>query len=153
MLADKPIVIVSNKRIGTAARYYLCVGFLALLTACGSPTDTVIPPPSTTRQEQTVDNLTISLETSTQPRVNQSQQFRIVLTDDQGNPIDRADVYLNLDMPAMPMGTNRPEAQPEGEGVYLVDAVYTMSGEWTITVVATVEEQEYRTIFTKQVQE
>jgi hypothetical protein len=153
MLADKPIVIAKNKRVGTAVRQYLCMGFLALLVACGSRTDTAIPPPGTTRQEQTVDNLTISLETSTQPRVNQSQQFRIVLTDDQGNPIDGADVYLDLDMPAMPMGTNRPEAQPEGEGVYHVDAVYTMSGEWTITVVATVEEQAYRTVFTKQVQE
>ncbi len=115
---------------------------LLALAACGPA---AAPP---TRYEQTVDGLTIALEASASPRLNASERLLVTLTDAQGQPVDGADVYIDLDMPAMPMGTNRPIAEPQGEGRYLASTAYTMVGEWELTVVAEVDGVERRAVFT-----
>ncbi len=134
-------------------RYLWVLLLLAWLAACAGPAAPPTPPPDTLRQEQTVNGLTIILDGVNQPQINQTQRFVVTLRDAQGRGIDGADVYLDLDMPAMPMGTNRPEAEPLGNGVYTASTAYTMSGEWTVTVVATVNGSEYRATFVRQVEE
>lgn len=104
-------------------------------------------------QQQTVEGLTIALEWAARPRLNQSQSFLISLTDNENKPVDNAEVYLDLDMPAMPMGTNQPIADPAGNGTYRVQAAYTMTGEWEVTVVAKVRGKEHRATFDTTVNE
>ncbi|MFV9507886.1 MAG: FixH family protein [Oscillochloridaceae bacterium umkhey_bin13] len=118
-----------------------------LLTACtpGSP--------ALSSQTQTVDGLTITLEATAAPRINDRQLFTVLLSDAQGQPVVADDVYLDFDMPAMPMGTNRPIAEAAAPGRYTAVTVYTMSGDWTIDVVVTWAGTEYRAQFTMLVSE
>jgi hypothetical protein len=118
---------------------------LALLAGCGAP--------APARFEQTVDGLTITLEATASPKLNASERFQITLADAQGQPVEGADVYLNMNMPTMPMGTNRPIAEPQGQGRYLARSAYTMTGEWELTVVAKVAGVEHRAVFTIPVAE
>jgi hypothetical protein len=119
---------------------------LILLAACG-----VAPAPL--REEQLVDGIVIGLEASPSPPLNTSQELLVTLADEAGRPIDGADVYLDLTMPAMPMGTNRPEAAPEGEGRYRARAAYTMAGDWEIAVFVELDGVERRAVFTRVVDE
>ncbi|MEI8165657.1 MAG: FixH family protein [Chloroflexales bacterium] len=114
---------------------------LAALTACGTPT------PAPARFTQTVDGLTISLEATASPKLNTNEYFTVTLTDAQGKPVDGADVYLDLTMLTMPMGTNRPVAEAQGQGRYLAASAYTMLGEWQITVFAKVAGVAHQAIF------
>lgn len=118
----------------------LAIG-LTLLGACAP----AAPPPL--RQEQTVDGLTIGLEANGSPKLNASEQLVVTLADAQGRPVDGADVYIDLTMPAMPMGTNRPIAESQGMGRYLASTAYTMSGDWELTVVVEIDGVERRAMF------
>ena len=124
---------------------YVLLGLL-LLAACGAPSNL-------THFQATADGLTIALEVTASPKINTSEQFLVTLTDAQGHPVDGADVYLDLTMPAMPMGTNRPVAEAQGQGRYLASSAYTMTGEWSITVIAEVAKVEHRALFKLTVSE
>lgn len=100
-----------------------------------------------------VDGVVVGLETSASPPLNTSQELIVTLFDEQGQPIDGAGVYLDLTMPAMPMGTNRPVAEPLGEGRYRARTAYTMAGDWEIIVVAEIAGAEHRAVFTRTVSE
>jgi hypothetical protein len=119
---------------------------LLLLAACGAA-------PAPLREEQLVDGVVVGLEASASPPLNASQELIVTLADEDGRPIDGADVYLDLTMLAMPMGTNRPEAEPLGEGRYRARTAYTMTGDWEITVVADVAGAERRAVFRRTVSE
>lgn len=123
----------------------LCVSLM--LAACSPFTAA----PTSVRQSQVVAGVKITLDAPSAPQVNQEQRFIVTLEDDDGHPIDDADVYLDLVMPTMPMGMNHPEAVVDGPGRYRTNTVYTMSGEWQITVVATIEQHAYRATFLMQV--
>ncbi|MGQ9482892.1 FixH family protein [Chloroflexus sp.] len=103
------------------------------------------------RETQIVDGLTITLETPDRPRINTAVDFVVLLHDRQGNVINGAYVYLDLDMPAMPMGVTRPVASPDGEGRYWARTAYTMEGLWEITVVVEWEATTYRATFRRDV--
>lgn len=125
----------------------LAVFICLLLTACAR---SAAPAASTTRQQQVIDGLTITLEMASQPELNRSNHFVITLHDAQGQFVDDADVYLDLVMTEHPMGSNKPIATAQGAGAYDVEAAYTMSGTWAVTVVAEQEDKTYRaTFFTK----
>lgn len=120
---------------------------LIALAACAAA-------PAPTRQEQTVEGLTIGLEAPETPRLNAAQELVVTLSDAQGSPVDGATVYLDLTMPAMPMGTNAPIAQPLGQGRYSApNVVMNMTGDWEIAVVAEVDGVERRAVFTRVVVE
>jgi nitrogen fixation protein FixH len=114
----------------------------AMLVACA-------PPATSVRQEQVVDDLTIVLEAADGARINTASEFIVTLTDAAGAPVSDAAVYLDLDMPAMPMATNRPVADNLGDGRYRAEGAYTMAGEWEIVVVAVVNDVEYRAVFAR----
>jgi hypothetical protein len=110
------------------------------LAACGAA-------PAKARLAQTVDGLTITLEQTATPKLNATEQLVVTLTDAEGRPVDGADVYVDLTMLTMPMGTNRPIAEAQGEGRYLASTAYTMTGEWEVTVFATVDGVERKAVF------
>lgn len=59
--------------------------------------------------------------------------FSLEITDDTGNEINDAELSINMDMPAMPMPPNTPEATWR-EGAYRGAAIFTMAGKWQMTV-------------------
>ncbi|MBP1465492.1 FixH family protein [Candidatus Chloroploca sp. M-50] len=124
--------------------FLLCACFF-FFTACGTPPPA--PEEELTQQQQTIGDLTIAFEGVAVPRINTSQQFVITLTDETGQPRDGADVYIDMTMPAMPMGINRPIAEPEGEGRYVAYSAYTMEGDWEMIVVVRLGDDEYRAVF------
>ncbi|WP_298818525.1 FixH family protein [Chloroflexus sp.] len=98
-----------------------------------------------------VDGLSITLDTPDRPRMNTAIDFVVLLQDAKGQPIDDASVYLDLDMPAMPMGVTQPVALPDGPGRYWARTAYTMEGLWEITVVVERAEETYRATFRRDV--
>lgn len=102
---------------------------------------------ATATQQQVVDGLTIRLETPATVRVNHQAALVVTLTDAEGRPV-AGDVYLDLVMPAHPMGSNQPLATASAAGVYQAASAFTMDGDWTATVVATVHGAAHRAAFT-----
>jgi nitrogen fixation protein FixH len=128
---------------------FICIALLAaLLAACGGA-----GAPATTIRQQAVDGLTIALEEPSGPVVLDQATFTVTLTDAGGKPVDGADVYLDMSMAAMKMGTNKPVASPAGNGVYRALGTFDMAGDWTITVHAAVGGKDHAATFDSKVAE
>jgi hypothetical protein len=108
-------------------------------------------PAATQRQSQVVNGVTITLEGPRAIPINHSQELTVTLTDAAGKPIDGALVALDLLMPAMPMGQNKPLADALGGGHYRVGALYSMTGDWKTTVRATIDGKQYEAVFDQNV--
>lgn len=138
----------SGGAVGTMRRrsvLTLMVILLAMaLSACEAP---FLVAGDQLRARQTVNGVTITLETQREPLVNQPQWFRVTLTDRQGRPIDGADVYLDLDMNMLCLSGSQPLATQVGPGQYEARSVYQMAGEWNITVYAQIDGKEHSALF------
>ena len=107
--------------------------------------------PAPVRQIQKVDGVTIGLEHPAQARINQEVESIITVTDASNRTINDALVVFDLEMPAMPMGQNRPIADSIGGGRYRVRTAYSMIGTWHATVSVTIAGREYRALFEQEV--
>ncbi len=116
-----------------------------VLSACGNGLPALAH--DQVRAQQTVDGVTITLDTQRDPRVNQPQRFRVTLTDRLGRPLDGAEVYLDLDMDMLCLSGARPLATPSGPGQYELRSVYQMAGEWEVTVYAELQGQQRQALF------
>lgn len=137
------------------SRYCILIvlALACLLTACGTRAAVLPDPaPNTIRQQQDADGLTITMDTAEAPRPNEYQQFLVTLTDGRGQPVDDADVYLDLRCLAL-CGPNTPIADPVGSGAYLAQTAYTMAGDWKIIVNATVGDTDHQAVFATYVNE
>ncbi len=124
-----------------------------MLVACGNNVQpTAKPAAQPTNQQQTVDGISITLTEQIAPAINKQQAWIIALQRD-GKPIDNADVYLDLDMPSMPMGQNKPLAVAQGNGSYKAEGTYTMGGLWHVTVHATIDGKDIAAKFDVNVPE
>lgn len=119
--------------------------FGLLLTACGGT--------PTTSQSRTVDGVTITLQRPATSKIFADQELQVTLKNAAGQPIDEADVYIDLSMPTDNMGMNRPVAEPVGNGTYRVRSAFSMLGGWVMKVVAAVDGREYRASFDTEVVE
>ncbi len=118
---------------------------LLLLAACGGGR------PGYVAQQQNAGGLTITLERPQQVQVLKDYELFITLTDAQGKPVDGASIFIDMVMPTMPMGSNQPLADPLGNGQYRVKGVFTMEGDWRLTVHARVAGQEHSATFEQPV--
>ena len=98
-------------------------------------------------QKQLVGQLTIALEAPEKPPLLAEQELVIVLTDQAGQPVDGAEVWLALVMPTMQHSPNEPDAVAAGPGRYKASALFTMIGNWNVEIHATVRGQEYIATF------
>jgi hypothetical protein len=107
-------------------RRALLISLFVILAACSAtvPVET-----------QTVDGLQVIFTSPDNQSVNRAVDFTVDIFDAVGRPINDAAVYLDMDMPAMPMGVTRPVAESRGNGRYTAMTAYTMAGLWEITVV------------------
>jgi hypothetical protein len=129
------------------SRLLLSIGLSMVLAGCSGAAAT------TNIQHATVDGLTIALEAPSAPTVLDQAGFVITLTDASGAPVDEADVYLDLGMDGMPMGSNTPIATGEGNGVYRAQSVFDMAGSWSMTVNVSLNDKEYAATFATEVAE
>ncbi|NWG19769.1 MAG: FixH family protein [Chloroflexi bacterium] len=109
------------------------------LVACG--------PAATISEQRAVDGLTIALERPAQPVALREYAFTATITDAADRPVDAGSVYFDFTMPQMVMGVNQPIADRLGPGRYRVRTLYSMEGDWRVTVVATIEGREVRAQF------
>jgi outer membrane biogenesis lipoprotein LolB len=116
---------------------------LFILAACGGP--------ASTTTQQTVDGLTIALQRPQQLALLQDYEFTITLTDASGQPVEGATLFVEQDMPTMKMQSNQPLGEPLGAGKYRVKGVFTMEGEWRVTVHAKVAGKDYAATFDQTV--
>ena len=87
----------------------------ALLIAALSLAACSLGQPQPVILQQTVDGLSVTLEVPPAVVVLRDYQLIVTLRDAQGAAVDGATVYLDQQMPAMPMGSNQPIAEPLGE--------------------------------------
>ncbi|MFD3165435.1 FixH family protein [Herpetosiphon sp. NSE202] len=123
-------------------RLLICLLVLTSLVACGGNDGAQVPAPV----EKTVDGVTLKL-TSESPLSQNTDQTWVINVSQNGQPVDNADVYLDIDMPSMPMGQNKPLAKGEGNGNYRAQGIYTMSGAWSVSVFAEFAGKEYQANF------
>jgi nitrogen fixation protein FixH len=98
-------------------------------------------------RKQRVDQLTIALEAPEKPPLLVEQELMIELTDQSGQPVDGAEVWLALVMPTMQHSPNEPDAVTAGPGRYKASALFTMVGNWNVEIHATLRGQEYIATF------
>ncbi|GAB4428259.1 MAG: FixH family protein [Chloroflexi bacterium OHK40] len=132
-------------RLLSISRRLFVVAWLLVLAGCAAQLPSLAA--NEVRAQQTVDGITVTLDSGRAPRVNETQHFRVTLTDERGRPIDGADVYLELEMDMICLGGGMPVAEAVGPGQYALNAVYPMPGDWEVTVHATIASHTYQATF------
>lgn len=115
-----------------------------VLAACGGS--------GYTTQQQTVGGYTFTLERPPQATLLKNYDLFVTIADPQGKAVNDARVFLDMTMPAMPMGASQPLADPPTGGRYRVNTVFTMTGDWRVTVHAKIGGKEYAATFDQPVQ-
>ena len=121
--------------MGKSIVFSLSAVFLVLLAACGSagaPADTGSSNP-----------VNIKVETSPTPAMMVNMEVILTITDANGNPIEGAQVDVSadhVDMTGMTMGG---PATEQGGGRYAINANFSMSGNWVLTVTVRKAELDY----------
>jgi hypothetical protein len=129
-------------RRATITLRFACCMFALLLVSCGG----------TPGEQQTVDGLTIGLERPDKVALLENYTYTVTLSDASGNPVEGATVYLEQDMPAMPMGSNQPLGEPLGGGKYQIKSVFTMEGDWVVKIHASVAGKDHVATFEQKVE-
>lgn len=132
----------------STVRLYITLLVIGLLVAaCGSAGGRA----GYTASQQSSDGVTILLERPNSVALLQDYEFFVTLSDAGGQPIDGATVFLEQDMPSMPMGSNQPLGEPLGKGQYRIKGVFTMDGQWVVKIHATVAGKEHVATFEQNV--
>ena len=118
---------------------------MLLLAACGGGR------PGYIAEQQTVNGITIKLEHPQQLALLQNYELFVTLSGADGKPIDGATVFMEQDMPAMPMNSNQPLGEPLGNGQYRITGVFSMEGAWRLAIHASVAGQEFVATFDQTV--
>jgi len=131
--------VLRHLRHTPPARLLAVLWLAVVLIGCGGP--------ATTHQQQTIDGITIALERPTRLELLDEHDMIVTLTDAGGQPVDGATVFFELHMPSMAMGTNAPIADPLGSGRYSAKTLFTMEGDWQVTINASVAGRDHRATF------
>lgn len=107
-----------------------------LLSACGStaaPADTTSASP-----------VNIKFETSPSPAAVGDVELVLTITDANGNPIEGAKVDVSADHPAMAGMGMSGLATEQGGGKYSINANFTDSGDWKLTIYVRKDGLDYK---------
>jgi len=88
-----------------------------------------------------------------QPKFGRKTNFRVIVKQPLGRPVDGAKVEASLVMPLMDMGKNQFSLKPAGNGEYEGMGEFSMAGEWEIVVTASAEGKTGKTTFNVNVVE
>ena len=116
----------------------LGVAFLILITWIGTFLTSFIPYPATA-QIQTKQagpyHVTLHVDPNPPPITRSAMLSIQVLLNTSQQPVTNAHVTLESSMETMDMGTDRTEAQSQGNGTYLATVQFSMSGPWRVQAV------------------
>ena len=84
-----------------------------------------------------VGNLQVSLTTDPNPLRMGQATFIIDVKERSGKPVDNANVFFDLNMTAMNMGTQQGNATAQGNGQYAATGKMTMQGPWKVATKVT----------------
>ena len=82
-------------------------------------------------------NSQISLTTDPDPLKMGQATFIIDVKDKNGKPVENANVFFDLNMTAMNMGTQQGNATAQGNGQYAATGNMTMRGPWKVATKVT----------------
>lgn len=108
-----------------------------LLAACGSPA-------APTEYAASQPDVNIKVETNPSPAAMGDVELVLFITDANGNPIEGASVDVSadhIDMTGMTMGG---PATDQGGGKYAINANFSMSGNWELTVYVRKDGLDYK---------
>jgi hypothetical protein len=130
----------------------LGVAFLILITWIGTFLTSFIPYPATAQvQTRQAGPYQVTLRVDPNPPpITRSATLSIqVLLNTSQQPVTNAHVTLESVMETMDMGTDRTEAQSQGNGMYLTTVQFPMSGPWRVQVVISLPEgtKSFSTVF------
>ena len=121
----------------------LGVAFLILITWIGTFLTSFIPYPATAQiQTRQTGPYQVTLHVDPiLPPITRSEVLSIqVLLNTSQQPVTNARVTLESSMETMDMGTDRTEAQSQGNGIYLATVQFSMSGPWRVQAVVSLPE-------------
>ena len=113
----------------------LLVGWSVLLAACGSAAT-----PTTTSSKP----VNIKVETNPSPAMMGDMELTLTITDADGNPIEGAKVDVSADHTNHSGMTMGGAATEQGGGKYAINANFSMSGTWLLTVYVRKGELDYK---------
>jgi hypothetical protein len=116
----------------------LGIAFLILMTWIGTLLDSAVPH-TVTAQVQTAQagpyHLTFQVNPNP-PTASHSTAISIqVVSSASQQPITNARVILTTSMETMDMGIDQVEAHSQGNGIYLTNVQFAMSGPWQVQVI------------------
>jgi hypothetical protein len=118
----------------------LGISFLILMTWLGTIITSIIPQKATA-QVQTADAgpYTITLQVNPNPPlITQAATLSIqVVMRSSQQAVSNAHVVIESGMESMDMGTAHTDTKSQGNGMYVADVQFTMSGLWQVQVVVT----------------
>ncbi len=118
----------------------LGVAFLVLMTWIGTLLDSAIPHPVTAQiQTAQAGPYHLTFQVNPNPPVAShptTLSIQVTLRVSQ-QPVTNAQVILTSNMQAMDMGIDQVEARSQGNGMYLANVQFTMSGPWHVQVIIT----------------
>jgi len=130
----------------------LGIAFLILMTWIGTLLDSIVPH-RVTAQVQTAQtgpyHVTFQVNPNP-PLITQPATLSIqVLLNASQQPVTNAHVTLMSKMETMDMGIDQVEAQSQGNGIYLANVQFSMSGPWKVQVVVSItgERRMFNTAF------
>lgn len=100
-----------------------------VLAACGGSAEPAAPADSNSTGE-----VNIAVETSPNPAAMGDVELIMTITDAQGNPIEGATVDVEVDHTDMTGMSMSGIATDQGGGRYSINANFSMSGNWKLTV-------------------
>ena len=107
----------------------MVVALASVLAACGGSVQPAAPVESGSSND-----VNIQVETNPSPAMMGDMELILTITDGGGNPIEGASVDVSadhIDMTGMTMGG---AATDQGGGRYAINANFSMSGNWRLTV-------------------
>jgi hypothetical protein len=114
----------------------LLFGITIFLAACSSG--------ATPENSTSAKPVNIQIESNPNPAMMGDVTLTLVITDENGTPIEGARVDVSLDHTDMTgMGMSGP-ATDQGEGKYAINASFSMSGNWKMTVYVRKDSLDYK---------
>ena len=86
----------------------------------------------------------IQVESDPNPAMMGDVAFTLVITDENGNPIEGASVDVSVDHTDMTGMSMDGVATEQGDGRYAIDANFSMSGNWKMTVYVRTDSLNYQ---------
>jgi hypothetical protein len=110
-----------------------------LLSACGGAST-----PAASNDDASSQQVNIAVSTNPSPAMMGDMELVLMITDGDGNPIEGATVDVSADHTDMTGMTMGGAATDQGGGKYAINANFSMSGNWKLTVYVRKDGLDYK---------